>query len=136
MSEKVNKPWDERQMQYADFVARGKTTKAGEKRSDEDFAQAIGVNRTTLWKWTNIDGWPELLLDRSLKYLSGQIPAMNVAMVAKARGNKKYEKASEKAYQTIMQQYRLMQPANIDITTDGKPLPTPVLPIATLREGE
>lgn len=126
---KTQHKWDERQLKYANFVARGKTNINGERKSDEEFAKALGVDRTTMWRWTQQEGWAELLLECSLKFLASQIPAMNLAMVAKSRGDKRFKDASEKAYQTIMRQYQLMRPDKVDMTSDGKALPQPVVAI-------
>jgi hypothetical protein len=126
--------WSELQIKYADFVARGKTTLTGERKTDEEFAQAHGINRTTMWRWTQQDGWPALLMDRSLKWLASQIPAMNRAQVGKANGEKKYKDASYAAYKVIMQQYELMKSDKVDITSAGKPLPQPVMDLSALRD--
>lgn len=83
--------WEPLQIKYADFVARGKTNRAGEKFSEEEFAKIIGVNRTTLWRWTQLPGWGELLLSSVQKELRPHLPGLSKMIVGKAAGKREFK---------------------------------------------
>lgn len=127
MSAKLEHRWTPQQIKYIEFVSRGKTNLKGEKRTDDEFAKAVGVGRTTLWRWQNEDGFAEAIFEQSLKNLIPYLPSLNVAMLGKASGSKKHQGASERAYLALMRQYELLKTDKVDITTKGKELPTPIL---------
>jgi transcriptional regulator with XRE-family HTH domain len=92
MAEKLQQKWTEAQIKYINFVARGRRNKRGEKKSEEQFAKALGVDRTTLWRWTQLEGFGEALFLATQKELQPLLPALSRAVSGKAFGQDKFKK--------------------------------------------
>ena len=86
MASEMQQPWTEQQLKHINFVARGKTNKKGEKRTDEEFAEAIGVDRVTLWRWMQLPGYRQAIIDAKLADRMGDIAEAIDAHAAKAKG--------------------------------------------------
>lgn len=70
--------------EYINFLAAGQLDLDGVKWSKEDYAEKIGVNPSTLWRWEQTDGfWNEVSL-RVPQYIHRWIPKMTNAMVGRA----------------------------------------------------
>lgn len=137
MSEKTIDSWTETQIKYARFLSRGKTTLSGEKRTNEQFAEAIGVGVATLYRWKELEGFMHLVFEMTMKDLVDDLPMMVKSIKAKAvgqtlyykdrRGKEREAKPDTQAFLAVMRQARLLQSEKIDHTTNGKDMPTPIL---------
>lgn len=68
------------------FLARGKRNKKGERRTIEQFAQAIGVNPNTLYEWRREPGFMQELLEETIAEHAGDLPDMISAHSSQAKG--------------------------------------------------
>jgi hypothetical protein len=134
MTEKTQQQWTAEQFKYIQFVARGNKTINGDDRTEEQFAKAIGVDRVTLWRWSKLPGFRLAVFDevmgRKLKYLDRLVDSQIMAAGKKGKGGE------TQAFLAIMRQAQLLQSDKVDHTTNGKDLPTPVLPIGQVRDAE
>lgn len=89
---------------YVKYLAAGRQSTSGKKYTEEQFAELIGVNPATLWRWRQKPEFKKLVLDESMTRLVEFIPAMNKAMVRKA-----IEKGDVQAYMAIMRQAELLK---------------------------
>jgi transcriptional regulator with XRE-family HTH domain len=124
MSEVLQQKWTEAQLKYIQFVARGKRTRQGEKRTDEQFASAIGVDRVTLWRWRSIEGFNKAVFDEILRENVHYLPDLVKAQMA--GGMKKGKGGDTPAATLILKSYQLLLD-KVDHTTNGKDMPTPIL---------
>lgn len=73
------------QQEFIDFVASGQRGLDLRKKSYQEFAESIGVDRSTLYNWRNsIQGFWDLVAERSDTVLSCRVPQILNAMLAKA----------------------------------------------------
>lgn len=91
MAEKMQGKWTEPQLKYIGFLARGKTDKKGNQRTEEQFAQALGVDFSTLWRWKQSDGFAEALLEATQRNLAPLLPSLSNAVTGKAFGEKRFK---------------------------------------------
>lgn len=73
------------QEQYIDFVASGQIDVEGRKISYEEFASAINIDRTTLYKWQKSipEFWPKVAR-RASELIDRKVPKIIQAMYIKA----------------------------------------------------
>lgn len=138
---KTQEKWTDAQIKYAQFLARGKKTIGGIKRSNEEFAKAIGVNAATLYRWKMQDGFMALVFELDMRELVDDLPQMRQAVKASVLGQElsyvngkgktiKLKPANVQAYLALMRQAKLLQSDKIDHTTNGKDMPAPIMSIA------
>lgn len=129
MADKMQQKWTNQQIKHQQFVARGKTNKKGEPRTDEQFAKAIGVDRTTLWRWSQLPGYSQAILDIIVKeqvipdlpiMINGQRQlARGVTPMAKdSKGNKKVLKPNTQAFNALMKLLGMVTPQLIETTVE------------------
>jgi hypothetical protein len=117
--------FSEKQLKYIQFLARNSTTKSGEKRTKEQFAEAIGIHWTTLYDWQRLPGFAQALFEETLKFNAKHLPAIVQAQIAAA--GKKGKGGDTQAFMAIMRQYELLKSDKVDHTTNGKDLPAPIM---------
>jgi transcriptional regulator with XRE-family HTH domain len=91
MADKMQGKWTEPQLKYIQFLARGKKNRKGEQRTEEQFAEAIGVDFSTLWRWKQKDGFAEALLEATQRELAPLLPSLSNAVTGKAFGEKRFK---------------------------------------------
>lgn len=137
MSEKTIEKWSDQQIKFARYLSRGKTNLQGERRTMEQFANAIGVGVATLYRWRELDGFMQIVFDMTMKDMVDDLPTMLKAMKAKAagqsvmykdrRGKEREAKPDTQAFMALMRQAKLLQADRHDHTTNGKDMPSPIL---------
>lgn len=140
--QKTSQKWTDSQLKYAAFVARGNRNLQGEKRTEGQFADAVGVDRRTLWRWRQLPGFKYLVLDLIIAENLHDMTDLLAAQRAKARGQKifgtdskgrKYElKPDVPAFNAITKLFGLTQD-KLDLTTGGNPMPAPILELPTYK---
>lgn len=121
----------DQQLKYIQFLARGKRNKAGDKRTEEQFAIALGVHPSTPYRWRELPGFAEALFEETIRQRLHYIPTLVDAQMAtgiKGKGG------NTQAFMALMRQFSLLKTDKHDITSDGKPLPQPVMNLPELRE--
>ena len=99
--------------------------------SRDEFAQSIGVDDATLYRWQKLPGFKTAVFEASMEHLSNRIPELNKAMMGKALGFKDFKNADVPAYNILMRQFALLKADKIDHTTNGKDMPTPIISLTT-----
>lgn len=145
MSEaKSQEKWSEVQIKYINFLGRRKKTKSGVKSSNEKFAEAHGINPSTLYDWKKLPGFKLAVLEAMVAEDLDDLGDMLTAMKAEAKGveityehkgKTKTAKPNVNAFRELTKAWGLAVERH-DITTDGKALPVPVLPVAELRKND
>jgi len=69
---------------YINFLASGQLDVDGRKWSKDDYAEMIGVNPSTLWRWEQADGFWNEVSSRVPQYIHRWIPKMTNVMVGRA----------------------------------------------------
>lgn len=115
---------DELLQKYIEFVARGKRNKQGERRTDEQFADAIGVNRTTLWRWSKHPSFNKAVFDEILRQNVHHLPDLVKSQMV--GGIKKGKGGETPAATLILKSYQLLLD-KVDHTTNGKDMPAPIM---------
>ena len=129
MADKMLQKFTPQQQKYIQFVARGKTNKKGERRSDEQFAQAIGVARQTLWRWMQLPGFSQAVLDQIVKdQIIPDLPLMINGQRQLARGitptaidkkgKRKVLKPNTQAFNALMKRLAMVTPQVIESTVE------------------
>lgn len=91
MASEMQGKWSEAQLKYIGFLARGKKTKKGVAKTEEQFAAAIGVDFSTLWRWKQKDGFAEALLEATQRELAPLLPSLSNAVTGKAFGEARFK---------------------------------------------
>lgn len=124
MAEKTQDLLSEKQIKYIQFLARGKKTKQGERRTEEQFAEAIGVNASTTYRWRELPGFAEALFQETIKQRLHHLPTL---VDAQLQTGIKGKGGNTQAFMALMRQFELLKSDKVDHTTNGKDLPTPIL---------
>lgn len=122
---KTQQGFTEDQYKYLRYVARGRKDIAGNSYTEEQFAKAIGVDRTTTYRWRGIPGFAQVLFEEILKENMHYLPQLVQAQVAAA--GKKGKGGETAAMTLLLRQYQLLQSDKIDHTTNGKDMPAPIM---------
>ncbi len=70
------------QRQYLEWVATPKIMRS--PKTLELFAKSIGVDRTTLWRWSKMDGFSEQVIQSGRQYLRSEMGEIYSALVKRA----------------------------------------------------
>ena len=97
--------WTAEQIKFLNFLARGKTNIDGEKRTMEQFSKAIGVHPATLYRWQELPGFAEALLEASLRRIAPTLPAITNGLTGKAAGDKRFKNIDTPAATLVLKLY-------------------------------
>jgi len=61
--------WTAKQLKYMEMLADPENFKTKQQMAEE-----LGVNRTTLWDWQNLEGFNEAVYERAMFYLNARLP--------------------------------------------------------------
>jgi hypothetical protein len=120
MSAKYRHPWTENQIKLMHFVGRGKTTKGGERRTMQQFAEAIGVHRDTLYDWMQIPGWKEDMFAYSLSLDLDKMPMIKRAVMGKSLGLKNFKNVDIPAANLATKLFGVADRVESTVTADIK----------------
>lgn len=120
MSQTTQQKWDDRQIKYAAFVARGKQDRLGEQLTDSDFAEIVGVDRTTLWRWTQLPDWGQLLFEQVQIELRRSLPVLAKGLAAKATGHNKFKNWDVPAANTVIKLMGIAEKHQVESTVDAR----------------
>lgn len=132
MSEKSQEKWTETQIRYINFLGRRKKTKSGAKSTNEKFAEAHGINPSTLYDWKKLPGFKLAVLEAMVAEDLDDLGDMLSAMKAEAKGVEiRYtdSKGKTRTARPNVNAFRELTKAwglavdRVDHTTDGERLP-------------
>jgi len=82
MDEQTERKWTDKQNIYLDWLASPKSLR--EPKTQTDLADKLGIGRTTLYDWQDIDGFKKERLSRIFKYFVPHTPEIVAALRDKA----------------------------------------------------
>lgn len=75
--------WTPDQALYLEWVATPKELR--EQKTVLAFSKRIGVDRTTLWRWSNLPGFRDAVLSATRNYLKDELPEIFSALAKRAK---------------------------------------------------
>jgi hypothetical protein len=106
------------QLKYLEWVATPKA--AREQKTLTAFAKKIGVDRTTLWRWSSVPQFREAVLQAARSYLKDELPEIYGALADRAKGG---DVPAIKLALEVSGEYTPRQ----DLTSGGEKIAAPVV---------